>query len=189
MMCGRYYIMRQIYNVLRDMGVEVTMDQILLGDYYPCQHIPVLIEESGKLKVKNMRWGYHISHLSKLIINARSETVLEKKMFQDDIKERRCLIIANGFYEWDHQKHQLAFEKEDHSMMLMAGIYNKSQEVVILTRQANAVMKPIHSRMPVMIEKEKMNQWLKQDALHLDFNSFDSTIQIVSGMHQLALFD
>lgn len=189
MMCGRYYMIRQIYNVLKDMGIEVTMDQILLGDCFPHQNIPVLVEESGILKVKNMRWRYHISHSSRLIVNARSETVLERKMFQNDFQNRRCLIIAKGFYEWDHQKHQIAFEKDDDSMILMAGIYNKKQEVVILTRQANEVIKPIHSRMPVMIEKDKMNQWLKQDASHLNFDSFDSTIQIVSGTHQLTLFD
>lgn len=189
MMCGRYYLIKQIFHVLKDMGVEVTMDQILLGDCFPHQDIPVLIEESGKLKVRNMRWGYHGVHSSRLIINARSETVRERRMFQNDFQNRRCLIIAKGFYEWDHQKHQIAFEKDDNSMMFMAGIYNENQEVVILTRQANEVMKPIHSRMPVIIENDKMNQWFKQDALHLNFDSFDSAIHIISGTHQLTLFD
>ncbi|UTY40570.1 SOS response-associated peptidase [Allocoprobacillus halotolerans] len=187
-MCGRFYIMRQIYLVLKDMGIDVKPEQILLGDCFPKQKIPVIVMEKGQYVVKNMQWGYHFPYDSRLVINARSETLLEKKMFQKDMKVRRCLIFARGFYEWDHQKHMLSFENEDDSIMMMAGLYNENKEVVIITKQANDVMRPIHSRMPVIIKPEHMHQWFDMTSSYFYFDAIESAIKIVNGSHQLSLF-
>ncbi len=63
-MCGRYYIMKQIYQVLKDMGVDVQWNQILLGDCFPKQKIPVIVENYGKLEIKKLHGviGYLILH-------------------------------------------------------------------------------------------------------------------------------
>ena len=187
-MCGRYYIMKQIYQVLKDMGVDVQWNQILLGDCFPKQKIPVIVENHGKLEIKKLQWGYRIPYTSQLIINARCETLLEKKLFQKDVKERRCLIFAKGFYEWDGHKHQVSFESRHDPILLMAGIYNDKEEVVIITKNANDVMKPVHSRMPLIIDQHDMMKWLDTSFAPNQFYDNDYPIQIVSGSYQPSLF-
>lgn len=187
-MCGRYYIMKQIYQVLKDMGVDVQWNQILLGDCFPKQKIPVIVENHGKLEIKKMQWGYRIPYTSQLIINARCETLLEKKLFQKDVKERRCLIFAKGFYEWDGHKHQVSFESVHDPILLMAGIYNDKEEVVIITKNANDVMKPVHSRMPLIIDQHDIMQWFDTTISPYQFYDNDYPIQIVSGAYQPSLF-
>lgn len=102
-------------------------------------------------------------------INARSETVDEKPMFRKAFRTRRCVLPASGFFEWrrpDHgPKQPYYFTPTDEPLFSMAGIFEPSHDgsaptCCILTTGANAVMAPIHDRMPVMIARTALDAWL-----------------------------
>lgn len=94
------------------------------------------------------------------MINARSESVLEKRIFQESVRHRRCVIPAKGFYEWNVKKEKYQFERLDQEAVLfMAGCFQRFQEeewFVILTTQANASVSLVHHRMPLVLEKNEI---------------------------------
>ena len=183
-MCGRYYLIKRIYEVLKDMEMDVASSLQVIGDCRPHQMLPVIIQEGNHCQIKMMQWGYTIN--SKLIINVRSETILDKTLFREDIQNRRCLIIAKGFYEWDIHKHLISFEPME-DILLMAGCYNKQGEFVIITKEANDVMQPVHSRMPVMLSPYQINSWFDQQS-YQKYLQCEIPFHIVSGILQQSLF-
>lgn len=115
-----------------------------------------------KIRVTDMHWGV-TGKEKKLVINARSETALNKPMFSDSIIHRRCIMPAAGFYEWDKEKNRVTFFRKDRSPIYLAGFYQLSENrdsFVILTTAANESMIKVHDRMPLMIEKDKVRDWL-----------------------------
>lgn len=115
-------------------------------------------------------WAKDIS-IGQKMANARSETAAEKPAFRGPMRHHRCLIPATGFYEWKrigNQKLPHLFRKEDHSTFAMAGLWehwgspdgSEIQTCTILTTSANALMSPIHHRMPVIIEEKDYDRWL-----------------------------
>jgi putative SOS response-associated peptidase YedK len=125
-----------------------------------------------------LRWGL-IPHWAKdarigqKMINARAETLLEKNSFRTLIGSRRCLIIADGFYEWtlgsDGRKHPIRFSRVDEDAFAFAGLWTswldrQSGELVegctIITTIPNAVVAPVHDRMPVILSPELEEPWL-----------------------------
>ena len=75
-----------------------------------------------------MSWGFRQFTGSGLIINARAESVIDKPMFRDSILQRRCVIPASWFYEWNRKKEKVTFKQEDSSILFMAGFYQKYEE-------------------------------------------------------------
>ena len=109
-----------------------------------------------------MFWGIEGKD-NKLIINARAESVLEKPMFSGDFEHRRCVMPAESFYEWDKDRNKVTFFRKDKSPIYLAGIYQLSQNrdsFTILTTAANASMIRVHDRMPLMIERDNVRDWL-----------------------------
>ncbi len=134
------------------------------GDITPAMSPIVIAKDKleDKLKAMNMLWGLK-GRDNKLIINARSESVLEKNMFRDSILNRRCIIPAAGFYEWNRDKTRYTFMRDDKMPMYFAALYDMSDNrdsFVILTTSADEIMAPVHDRMPVMIEKGKVRDYL-----------------------------
>ena len=106
-----------------------------------------------------------------VIINARSETAEEKRMFKTSFHERRCVIPSTGFYEWKG-KEKYHFTLPNSPTLYMAGIYNEFADencFIILTTRANQSMKNIHDRMPVILEKNMIHDWINADdtAIHM----------------------
>ena len=103
-------------------------------------------------------------------INARAETIAEKPMFKDAFAERRCLVLADGFYEWKGNrgsKQPYRIVREDQEPFAFAGLWNRWESngdtletVTILTTEPNEVVEPIHDRMPVMLDGEDERMWL-----------------------------
>ena len=111
-----------------------------------------------------MLWGFTNPYRKGLIINARAETVREKKLFADSIMNRRCIIPASGFYEWNPDKARFCFTDPDDELLLLAGIYHEEQgkpRYTILTTQANESMQPVHDRMPVLIRHDEIRSWIE----------------------------
>lgn len=181
-MCGRFYVNDETFELVGSNTNEET-------DQYPSEDISVIISYQGKLVAVQMKWGYTNPLINQRIINAKCETILEKKIFKDDVLDRRCIIPAKGFYEWGSHHHRISFESKNDKQLYMAGIYH-GKEVAIITTKANDVMRPIHDRMPLFISKDKINDWLSDTSLLQEFLKLSTDeIEIVSGHLQQSLFE
>ena len=144
-----------------------------VGDITPGMATPGIIWNrigGTDIVLSDLFWGI-VSKDKKLVINARAESVTEKFMFAESIKNRRCILLAAGFYEWDKGKTKFIFQRADEKPIYLAGFYDLSENrdsFVILTTAANASMKPVHDRMPVMIDKGNVRDYLKDSAAAME---------------------
>jgi putative SOS response-associated peptidase YedK len=171
--CGRYTIAksRQVLSALlrREISEDVSLP---VYNASPGQALPVVLgREPGR--VVPLAWGVHVASgrmAGRLLINARSETAHVKPMFRDAFRHRRCLVIADGFYEWQagpDGKQPYRITRTDEGVFAFAGIWmeiDPSPAFVILTTEPNHVTRPIHDRMPVMLEDAEQAPWLDPDA-------------------------
>lgn len=173
-MCSRFFIDTEILSELKQNGIMYSFRRekntaaaealpIQSGDIFPSQKSVVLIRREKELYVQPMYWGFVKSYGNGLLINARAETAAEKRSFRDSIQNRRCVIPARHFYEWDCEKNKVTFENPDGSILYIAGCYQYFDEkecFVILTTQANSSVIPVHDRMPLLLEKNELESWL-----------------------------
>ena len=167
-MCGRYYVdddtAREIEKVVREVDEKLRRER--RGDIYPSQSAAVITGRKSHLLAEEMAWGFPQYQKKGLLINARAETVLERKMFRDSVLHRRCIIPAKHFYEWDSDKNKVTFLMEDQSAIFMAGFYNRFQDedrFTILTIQANESVSPVHHRMPLILDRNELENWVYDD--------------------------
>lgn len=168
-MCCRYYMAFEIKEKLKEeLGLsENALSGIKEGDVFPGEDPLVFIHRDNRVAPENIRWGLNGPN-RKLIINARSETVFDKKMFCVGIRERRCIVPASLFYEWDKDKTKVAFERPDRGPVYLAGFYEDTEDgkrFVILTTRSNESMKDIHDRMPLIMNKEEVAAWLGNESV------------------------
>ena len=168
-MCGRYYIreedsasdLQEIMDQLNRKGQIVKT-----GEIFPSDTVPVIANSKSMQPIPfAMPWGFTMPD-GKLIINARSETAAEKPMFRDGMQQRRCLLPASHYFEWEkrqREKIKYAIKPSGSNMLFMAGLYriegNKAR-FTILTRTPADSISFIHDRMPVILPKEAMRDWL-----------------------------
>ena len=140
----------------------------------PSQAIPVVRVANGKRELADLRWGLipHWAETPKAggFVNARAETVTEKPAFRDPFRRRRCLVPADGFYEWKHigkKKHPFFFRKAGGGLLAYAGVWDTwngpdgpVETVAVLTVPANDLVKPLHDRMPAIIPEDRFAEWL-----------------------------
>ncbi|MCI5648694.1 MAG: SOS response-associated peptidase [Fusicatenibacter sp.] len=172
-MCGRYYVddetAREIEKVVRE--AEAKLQICHRGDICPSSHAAVLTGKKPQLTAEEMIWGFPNDQRKGLLINARAESVLEKRTFRDSVLHRRCIIPARQFYEWDSDRNRVTFSREDSSVLFMAGCYQMFQNqerFVILTTQANVSVEKVHDRMPVILEPKELEDWIYDDE-YLEF--------------------
>jgi Uncharacterized conserved protein len=176
-MCGRFILISDLSVITEDFDIqEVSASFQPSRNVSPGQHILAVIRRDNKNYLTTFVWGLipawakHPSIGAKLI-NARAETVNEKPSFKNAFQKRRCLIIADGFYEWKKdgkKKIPYYFYLKSGKPFGFAGLYEtwlapeeKTVETcTIITTQANDLVRPIHERMPVIIPKEQENIWL-----------------------------
>ncbi len=173
-MCGRYYFSdKTAFEVEDDLKLSKGALATSAGDITPGMSTPGIIWNKGTDKdfvLSELFWGIK-SRDKKLIINARAESVTEKTMFTDSVRNRRCILPAAGFYEWDAGKTKFMFKRTDEKPIYLAGFYDLSDNkdsFVILTTAANASMKPVHDRMPVMIDKVNVRGYLRDEAAAME---------------------
>lgn len=177
-MCGRFVIGGDFRDKLNDLiaAEGITPSDLTYResgqDVFPSESSLVIHSGGPGLLTGEMLWGFSNPYKKGLIINARAETVREKNLFADSIMNRRCLIPASGFYEWNQYKARFRFTRPDDELLLLAGIYHEEQgnpHYTILTTQANESMIPVHDRMPVMISRDEITPWLNDNERLSDF--------------------
>ena len=174
-MCGRYYVdddtAREIEKLVRQVDEKMRKAETIhlqAGDIHPSELAPVIVTDDKGLCYRWQRWGFPGFSGKQLIINARSESALEKRMFRESVEHRRVVVPATWFYEWNKNKEKSIFYRENQPVLYMAGLYNHYQDedrFVILTTAANDSMKPVHDRMPLLLEHDEIGKWLFEDRL------------------------
>lgn len=124
------------------------------------------LRSESPMQIARMQWGFPGFDKKGLMINARAESVLEKQTFRESVLHRRCVIPAKGFYEWNARKEKFRFRRKDMPVLFMAGCYRQYEgenRFVILTTQANASVSMVHERMPLILEKQEVEDWILDD--------------------------
>jgi putative SOS response-associated peptidase YedK len=178
-MCGRYRLSRR-KQIVEEYFASLSGDEDWNPRYNvaPTQPVPVIRQDRKEpvRKLSMVRWGLipswaTDSSVAARMINARSETAHTKPAFCDALKSRRCLIPADGFYEWQRTgkaKQPYCFEVNEGELFALAGIWdcwkcpsgNAIESCAILTTTPNAVTSPVHDRMPVIVEPDSYDLWL-----------------------------
>jgi putative SOS response-associated peptidase YedK len=177
-MCGRYRLARKKEILAEVFGAGDDVDWSPRYNVAPSQNVPV-IRQNAMRPIRSLslvRWGLipfwaKDAKIGHKMINARAETIAERSAFREPLESRRCLIPADGFYEWakkGKEKSAFCFTLADDSVFAFAGIWdrwkNPEKELVetcsIITTSANALLSDIHDRMPVIMERENYDVWL-----------------------------
>lgn len=172
-MCGRYYFDESTAEAVGKLDREAAdvIGHRSGGDICPSETAAVLTGRRPRLSAEVMRWGFPQAQGKGLVINARAETVLERRMFRENVLHRRCIIPAKHFYEWDASKNKVTFFQEGSAALYMAGFYDRFQDedrFVILTVAANASVEGVHDRMPLLLEEGELESWI-YDSGFVDF--------------------
>ena len=178
-MCGRFVQSASVDDYARYFGADVVKTESLESNYNvaPTDPVYAIAEHEETRMVGTFGWGL-VPHWSKnrkqaaRFINARAETLLDKSAFRDSFRTKRCLIPADGFYEWaqrDEGKVPHYIFITTHAPMALAGLWAAWKDpdteewhrtCSIITTRPNGFMKPIHDRMPVLLKPEIWDEWL-----------------------------
>ena len=186
-MCGRYTLTyREAEQLAMELGVPIEQ----LVDYEPRYNIApsqqqwIIRMEHEDREALRARWGL-INHWAKdkktgfKQINARAETVHQRPVFRDAFKKRRCVVPADGFYEWQGAKGKrmpLRFHRPDGGLLFLAGLYESWQPepgtwqptYTIITTEATGLISSVHDRMPVILPEERVDDWLYPKEIDTD---------------------
>jgi putative SOS response-associated peptidase YedK len=178
-MCGRYTLVLPLDAILNQLSLELP-DFGLTARYNaaPTQLMPVVTMEAPN-QLQLFRWGLIPSWakdpaIGNKMINARAETLAEKPSFKSLLKRRRCLILADGFYEWKKegtQKQPWHMSHRDGTLLTLAGLCDTWKDAegrpvhtfTIITCAPNELMKSIHDRMPAILEGNDRRRWLDEN--------------------------
>ena len=182
-MCGRFSV-NVNYEELKDRFPTHKVQPIKpLYNFAPTMELPIIINND----VINMKWGLVTSwakdtSFASKMINARSESLLERPSFKNLVDTNRCVIVSNGFYEWDSvTKSPYYIYHTSNQIMTFGGLYstwvNKNKETVytftIITTEPNNSLSYIHHRMPLILDKGDDIKWIDNN------NSYDSVKELV----------
>lgn len=177
-MCGRYMItspfeaMTDLFEAVAAEGLGPDASRLNVS---PTETVPVVVSNPDGRALVPMRWGllpswYKGPSDGPLLINARAESVAEKPAFRQAVRQRRCLLPANGFYEWKGEKGAkvpFSIRRPDGGLLAFAGLWQdwgppegRIATCAIVTCAANARLASVHERMPVVLAPEDWPLWL-----------------------------
>ena len=179
-----------LVKIIRSIGKEKTKASLIplvpdtrdIASVFPTDRVPVLVGTGGEISFLSMQWGYpgyadreHPTAKPRPLMNTKAETALILPTWRDSIINRRCIIPSAGFYEWQHgeakERTKYLFTQSGETIVFMAGIYRlfalaeggQIARFSILTTEANASMKDVHNRMPVVLNRQELVEWLWGD--------------------------
>jgi putative SOS response-associated peptidase YedK len=180
-MCGRYTLTNADPAVLRArFGIDLAgdFDERPRFNIAPTDRVlAIRTGAGGRREAGRLRWGLlpgsWAQDSSRALINARAETIAEQPAYRESFESRRCLIVADGFYEWregELNKQAMWISREDEEPFAFAGIWaalgNGGESVhscAIVTCAPNEVVRPIHDRMPVILDPDAESEWISPD--------------------------
>lgn len=186
-MCGRFTLTQSGETLAEVFQLDAALDIAPRYNIAPTQPVAVVLcpEQTPHRHLSHMRWGLIPSWakdptIGNRLINARAETVGQKPSFRTAFKRRRCLIPADGFYEWQRQGNRKAKQPfyiflKEHQPFAFAGLWeqwtdpNSGGEVetcTLLTTEPNRLMASMHNRMPVILAPEHYDRWLESGYFH-----------------------
>jgi len=185
-MCGRFVLTSDAKAIQQQFDLDTVPDTMQARyNIAPTQPIAVISNENSKA-LDFFQWGLIPSWskdptIGSKMINARGETVDEKPSFRSAFKRRRCLIPANGFYEWTKSgssktKTPVFVHLDNQALFAFAGLWetwhspegDEIRTCTIITTEPNDLVKPLHSRMAVILDEEDYDLWLSPDELPAD---------------------
>ena len=178
--CARYTVFTEdeiieMKAIIAEVSRKFGDGAVKMGEIYPTNTAPVLTLEDNHPAPIPVAWGFPKWDGKGVVINARAETAAEKPMFREALQSRRCVIPSTGFFEWRHignkEKEKYLLNEPGKGMLYMAGMIgsfkNKNGEhdaFTILTTAANESVAPLHDRMPVILQAEEIEAWLRDGA-------------------------
>lgn len=175
-MCGRYTLLADELDILNEFDLDEPIESYHPSyNVAPGQDVLAVIHNGKKKKAGYLRWGLVPSwakdeKIGYKMINARSETAHEKPSFKRLMTQKRCLIVADSFYEWQQtnkQKQPKRIQVKDREVFAFAGLWDKWVSgdktlftCTILTKEANQFMGEIHHRMPIILPKDRQEEWI-----------------------------
>ncbi|MBE7462101.1 MAG: SOS response-associated peptidase [Planctomycetes bacterium] len=183
-MCGRFSLavpLKDLLEVFGPLDIDPSVERLFAPRYNiaPTQQIAAVREEGGRRKLLALKWGLVPSWakdpaIGVKMLNARGETVAEKPSFRSAYKKRRCVLPAGGFYEWKREgknKQPFHIVRRDGRVLALAALWERwepkdgaaLETCAIVTIGPNAVMEPIHDRMPVILDGGTLDAWLNPE--------------------------
>jgi putative SOS response-associated peptidase YedK len=176
-MCGRFTLHTDLSQIQKAFQLDhVALESEPSYNVAPTQSVLAVVRRDGENVLTRMRWGLVPSwakdmSIGSKMINARAETLAEKPAFKRLLKSRRCLVVADGFYEWRKngtQKIPMYIRLKSGGPFGFAGLYDTwrspdAETIVsctIITGAPNELVAPIHDRMPVILPKQAYAEWL-----------------------------
>lgn len=133
----------------------------------------IVRDEGGRRRLRPAAWGLS-GRPAGLVINARAETLGERRMFREALARRRCVVPADGFFEWQDEKGKrrpIWFHAPDGALLQMAGLWEPGEDgrpsFTVITTAANEVVAAVHDRMPALLPGARVREWLERPALDL----------------------
>jgi len=165
-MCGRlvHTLTPEDYAGYIDMAVPRINPN---WDVRPTDALPIIRQRDGELECVLARWGFpgaRPSRGSKVLFNARSETVAELPSFREAYRKRRALLFVSGWYEWKERQRYL-IRRKDNKPLVMAALW-QGDYFTVLTAESAGELKAYHHRMPVLLLKTDWERWLRGEQLH-----------------------
>ncbi len=179
-MCGRYALKTSVPEIARILGAESNAEFAPSYNVAPSRHVPVCrTSVEGKRELNLLRWGL-VPHWAKEIndryrmINARAETVADKPAFREPFRQRRCLVPADGYFEWKagpERKQPYFIHRNDDSPVFLAGLWDRWEKgqdgsldsFAIVTTSASERLSSVHDRMPVILDPDDHEAWLNPE--------------------------
>ena len=170
-MCGRYVISSSPDAIRATFGYGERPNFPPRYNVAPTQPVPIVRMIEGKRSFALMRWGFVPGWVKdpktvSLMINARGESVNDKPAFRNAMRRRRCLVPADGFFEWAN-KTPLYIHPRDRRVVAFAGLWARAKtdagelhSFTIITGKPNALVAPIHDRMPIVLDRSAWAAWL-----------------------------
>jgi putative SOS response-associated peptidase YedK len=166
-MCGRYVVTKPITKTKDLVKTNIKVEDKNNYNAHPTQKLPIIKSYTNGRALEICEWGLIPSWAKdkkdfRPLINARLETLMEKVSFKKLIQTSRCLVVADGYYEWkreNKEKTPYYFTKTDSSIMFFAGIHQNNQ-FCIITKEATNTVKEVHHREPLIINEEQILNYL-----------------------------
>jgi putative SOS response-associated peptidase YedK len=166
-MCGRYVVTKPVTKTIDLVKTNIKVEDKDNYNAHPTQKLPIIKSYTNGRALEICEWGLIPSWAKdkkdfRPLINARLETLMEKVSFKKLIQTSRCLVVADGYYEWkreNKEKTPYYFTKTDSSIMFFAGIHQNNQ-FCIITKEATNTVKEVHHREPLIINEEQILNYL-----------------------------